>query len=648
MLLNHFIVTTHHMKLNKNIIHYGSKEDLLQKTALKAGNLNLFYENGFIRYVKFGDLEAIRMINHAVRDYNWGTISLKLFDEKIDIKERSFSIHYQAEAKQGGAHFLWKCKIEGRADSTIVFNIEGEALTNFKRNRVGFTILHPIKECEGKEVKIRDSDENIKVQIFPRLISAAQPFFNIKTMEWELGGSKVLLEFKGDIFETEDQRNWIDASYKTYCTPLDLPFPVELKKGDKVSQVIKLSIHGISDLKQSKTNDITFSIEEKSFSIPKIGIAQSSEIDNLSTSEIRKIKAIPFDHYQVDIKLFENGWIEKLKRAIKESEFLEFPLELSLFFDAIEVELKDFETAVKNKKVHVTSINVFNKANHVTQIETVKLVLPVLRNLFPNAIIGGGTNAFFAELNRDRISVNELDFLVYSFNPQVHAFDNDSLVETIAAQPYTVQTAKEFSQKKTIHISPITFKMRWNPNATGKALISPEQLPPEVDVRQMSLLGASWVLGTLNSLLSSEPASLTFFETVGLKGIMQAAKPLHPDQFFASAGIVYPMYFIFKIIMNHKSWDFYPIKTSQPLLLTGLAFGKKRKEASSLLLTNHSSNPISVQNTKRFSNGACITISDKNILQLMEDPTIFYDLEEEALSTTIQIPPFGILMLKCQ
>jgi len=42
--------------------------------------------------------------------------------------------------------------------------------------------------------------------------------------------------------------------------------------------------------------------------------------------------------------------------------------------------------------------------------------------------------------------------------------------------------------------------MRWNPNATGKSIVNLEQLPTEVDVRQMSLFGASWLLGTLNSM----------------------------------------------------------------------------------------------------------------------------------------------------
>lgn len=33
----------------------------------------------------------------------------------------------------------------------------------------------------------------------------------------------VISEFEGDVFEMEDQRNWTDASYKTYCTPWGCP-----------------------------------------------------------------------------------------------------------------------------------------------------------------------------------------------------------------------------------------------------------------------------------------------------------------------------------------------------------------------------------------------------------------------------------------
>ena len=54
-----------------------------------------------------------------------------------------------------------------------------------------------------------------------------------------------VLTMRGDIFEMEDQRNWSDASFKTYCTPLALPFPVEIDAGTAVTQEVCISLLGM-------------------------------------------------------------------------------------------------------------------------------------------------------------------------------------------------------------------------------------------------------------------------------------------------------------------------------------------------------------------------------------------------------------------
>jgi hypothetical protein len=60
-------------------------------------------------------------------------------------------------------------------------------------------------------------------------------------MRWQAANAiSYQLDFEGDVFQTEDQRNWGDASYKTFCTPLSLPFPVQLQKGDTVWQRVTL------------------------------------------------------------------------------------------------------------------------------------------------------------------------------------------------------------------------------------------------------------------------------------------------------------------------------------------------------------------------------------------------------------------------
>ena len=49
---------------------------------------------------------------------------------------------------------------------------------------------------------------------------------------------------EGDAFEMEDQRNWSDASYKTYVRPLRRPWPYSLPKGQKFTQAVRLQVSG--------------------------------------------------------------------------------------------------------------------------------------------------------------------------------------------------------------------------------------------------------------------------------------------------------------------------------------------------------------------------------------------------------------------
>ena len=43
-------------------------------------------------------------------------------------------------------------------------------------------------------------------------------------------------EFEGDLFEMEDQRNWTDASFKTYSTPISLGWPHRAQAGQEIRQ----------------------------------------------------------------------------------------------------------------------------------------------------------------------------------------------------------------------------------------------------------------------------------------------------------------------------------------------------------------------------------------------------------------------------
>ena len=47
---------------------------LTELTELRAGPLRMLYDNGGLRYIKWGEREILRRIYIALRDRNWETI----------------------------------------------------------------------------------------------------------------------------------------------------------------------------------------------------------------------------------------------------------------------------------------------------------------------------------------------------------------------------------------------------------------------------------------------------------------------------------------------------------------------------------------------------------------------------------------------
>ena len=131
-------------------------------------------------------------------------------------------------------------------------------------------------------------------------------------------------------------------------------------------------------------------------------------------------------------------------------------------------------------------------------------------------------------------------------NPQVHAFDNRTLVENLEGMEATVESARLIGENHPIAIGPITLRPRFNPNATGTEPETPAgELPARVDPRQMSLFGAGWTLGTLKALSRTGVYSLTYYETTGRLGVMEREKdpPLHPA-FPSMPGWAFPLYHV--------------------------------------------------------------------------------------------------------
>lgn len=554
--------------------YFGTQEPLPKTLHLQAGKLTCLYEKGNLRYIRLGTQEIIRMIYAAVRDKNWLTVPYEIENEVIEAKTDYFCITYTAVYEMNSIRYKADFLIEGKDDHNIAFSMKGEALSTFQRNRIGICIHHPIRECAGQVVQIIQPDGSDYTASFPEDVSPYQPFQNIQQMHWKwAGGIRAQLHFAGDIFETEDQRNWTDGSYKTYSTPLYLPFPVTVQPGETMHQQVVLKVqisYPIPGQRKAADRSAPFQLMGKKFAFPKIGFSRAKERGVLSKQEIGLLQQIPFDHYRVEIRLTED-WQEEFLLALSEAKKLGASLECIAFFgDEVEAQASTLMKTLEPYQEYVSSLLVLHYKQKTTPEALIRQVYPLLKKSLPNIKIGYGTDAYFAELNRNRPSIESFDFVSYSINPQVHASDIRSLIENVEAQQYTVQTAQTFAPGKAIHISPVTLKRRYNPDATGDPpMPSPSSLLWNVDTRQPSAFTAAWTLLSLRYLCKA--ASITFFETVGMRGIMQGdTAPALPHLFPAGAGDLFPIYHFLKKLYEFKPVWMLDSQFSYPLAMDGI------------------------------------------------------------------------------
>ena len=595
------------MERSCRVFYYGTDRPTPEVIPLRAGPLTMILEpeTGFLRYIRLGDEELLRGIYGAVRDRNWGTVPPQIRTIRLERSAHGFSAQFEVECVEGEIDFVWAGHITGRDDGTVVYRMDGTARSSFLCNRIGLCVLHPAS-CAGRPCRAMKVDGSTEDTFFPREISPHQPFLDLRALSHEVQpGLWARVDFEGDVFEMEDQRNWTDASFKTYSRPLRLPFPVRVDPGTRVLQSVTLTLErrggpvaALSPLAPgaspaagvvspppyegpSPTGPLRVTLGSgPPVALPRIGLGWSGEGEALGAREQALLRELRASHLRVDLPMYEEGWEWRLAAASRDAEAIGAQLEVALILGAdAEGQLRRLARTVEELRPRVFAWLVFHRDEKSTTPRWVRLVRDRVLPATPAARLGTGTNAFFAELNRGRPPTGVADFVCYSVNPQVHAFDNRSLVETLAAQAATVQTARGFAGKAGIAVTPVTLKPRFNPNATGpEPPPAPGELPPQVDERQMSLFAAGWTVGSLKYLSESGAESVTYFETVGWRGVMQGPKPPPlPDRFRTLPGEVFPVWHVLADAGEGQGGKVLPSISRRPLQVESLVLARNSR-----------------------------------------------------------------------
>ena len=173
-----------------------------------------------------------------------------------------------------------------------------------------------------------------------------------------------------------------------------------------------------------------------------------------------------------------------------------------------------------------------------------------------------------------------------------------------------------------------------------------DQLPAQVDVRQMSLYGAGWTLGSLKHLSQSGVCSTTYYETSGWRGVMETEKGSQlPEKFQSIPGTVFPLYHVLADVGEFANGEIMPSTSSNPLKLEGIAI--KKGNLSRIILANLSFAPLKVTVKNLAENVLIRHLNEANIQAAITTPNAFRAEWGRRFSTskgnlTLDLDPYAV------
>jgi D-apionolactonase len=570
--------------IDRNVITYGTTEPAQVLRPVRLGPLSFLYSPEGIRRVCWRGTELVRAITWPIRDENWGTYPLVVLDEQIH--EDKNSVKGQLRFSVAGGQL--ECLLNFQGTSAGELNLELTMTPDaggFATNRAGLTILHPIKGLTGAALDVTHSSGKAETTDFPKLISAGQPVFDIQGLTYSLDGQSVDIGFSGEIFEMEDQRNWSDASYKTYCVPLVPPFVYRFSS--PVKQGLSISFSGGAESNgQSRQNVMIELLDEVA---PDIGfVIEPGWIDSQHF-----VEQIGVSHLCARVAPDQpDQYLNQLADVLAGRQL---DVELLIADDADPREaLEAAQIRLEQAGLVPDRVIALREAylgshqptgpwpNGATPAEVVALS----RAVFSDADIGGGMLTNFTEMNRCHPQPEICDFITHGNTAIVHAGDDLSVCETLETLPQVFETAQSIADGKPYRLGLVSIGMRSNPYGAAVAE-NPGQIRRTMareDPRQRGLFAAAWAVGVLAGTEQQAIQSMCLAAPTGPFGVAYA-KQTYPQAFFDTSpkAAFYPLYHVVKTAASMSG--------GQRLQITNLpdgvfAYGVKTDDGARMMFAN--------------------------------------------------------------
>jgi hypothetical protein len=549
--------------MNEHLVKlFGTEEPLPERRLLRAGPLTATLEDGMLRWISVGGIEVIRAIAFLIRDRNWSTCIPEITNFHCDESGGGFRISFDALCRTPDGELPWHADIEGRGDGTVRFDGVATPAQDVLTCRTGFVILHPLQHFVGQPIEILHTDGRVSQTHVPLQVDPDQPFMDVRAMTHEpVPGLRATIRMEGDTWETEDHRNWTDASFKTYVRPLALPWPYTIPGGTEIRQSVTLSFEGdLSTVPAPAHGPVRISIGGEAGVMPSIGLSVLPEDAEAAVEVTHLVAQLGPQHLACRIDLRDPDWATPLAayRVLDERLSATVLLEVIIPGDDPVFELKQAADSVDQNGLRLAAVIVTPAVDLVSYPPGTPFppsvswedLFAAARDAFAGVRLGGGMLANFTELNRKRLPAHLVDFVSHATSHIVHAADDRSVMETLESLEHIIRSTRAIAGAETPYrIGPSHIGNSYNPYGKNYTE-NPENIRvtmARVEPRHRGLFGAAWHLGFVSQAAAGGLEAVTLASPAGEFGVAATrqdhARPWYDEN---EGAVVYPVFHVLR------------------------------------------------------------------------------------------------------
>jgi hypothetical protein len=381
----------------------------------------------------------------TVRDLSWGSPQVT-YDYAPDVLD-GHDLSITASVDGLSLKATGRVRVVGAALRVSFVLTAGDEVSV---SRVGLCILHdradlaPAFEADGRPFAMSDRI------LISRIASG------YRRLDFDVESGHAVIAFEGERFEMEDQRNWADSTFKSYCPPLSDPQPIVLHRDEVRRYASTFTVEvSRSDAVASNVHPIVSRrgaelVEGADLhAMPSLGLRHPG--GPLSESATARLRALRPSYLHLFVDLSSSTWRSDLSTDLTVVESLHtdsvVSVEATSEIDAL-AELAALLTG------RASAVLLFDHGQPTTSPR-----LAATSSFEASGIVvGGGTRANFASLNAASSVPEPLRIIAVPLAVASHDNDRRALISSIGSFEAIVRDTRMMAGPRSILVGPVSFR----------------------------------------------------------------------------------------------------------------------------------------------------------------------------------------------